>query len=156
MQELSFQKADQSDLDFIKSVLKSNELPYEDLETSNVELFLTYENSDFVGVIGLEKFDDAGLLRSMAIAENFRNKGYGKKVCQKLTDYSENIGIKELYLLTCTAEDFFAKIGFEVISREDIPDSIKTTKEFSSLCPCSAICMKRISDILQHSLLHYI
>lgn len=142
MQELVFKKAESSDLDFIKSILNSYELPYEDLETSKVELFLSYKNSAFVGIIGLEIFEDVGLLRSMTIDENFRNKGYGKKVCQKLLDYSVNIGIKELYLLTCTAKDFFKKIGFEIISRDAVPDSIKSTTEFSELCPCSAICMK--------------
>ncbi len=144
MQELSFQKAEIFDLDFIKNVLKSNELPYEDLETSKVELFLTYENSDFVGVIGLEIFANTGLLRSMAVNEKFRNKGYGKKICQKLLNYSKDIGISELYLLTCTAKVFFEKMGFEVISRENVPESIKSTNEFSGLCPCSAICLRRI------------
>lgn len=142
MQEPSFQKAKPSDLNLIKNILKTNELPYEDLETSNVELFLTYKNAKFIGVIGLERFDDTGLLRSMTIEEKYRRKGYGKKICQKLFDYSKNTGIKELYLLTCTAKDFFEKIGFEVISRENVPDSIKSTTEFSELCPCSAICMK--------------
>lgn len=142
MQKLSFKKAETVDLDFIKKFLKRNDLIYEDIETHAVELFLAYENSKFVGIIGLERFDNTGLLRSLAVDEDFRNQGYGKQICRKLIDYSKNIRIAELYLLTCTAKDFFEKIGFEVISRENVPKSIKTTTEFSSLCPNDAICMR--------------
>jgi len=127
-------------MDIVKNILKDNGLPYEDLESSLLELFLAYENSGFVGVIGLERFEDVGLLRSMVVDAKFRNKGCGTQIYKKFL--AQIPDIKQLYLLTCTAKDFFEMMGFEVISRENVPDCIKTTAEFSSLCPYSAICMR--------------
>ena len=50
---------------------------------------------------------------------------------------------KRFYLLTTTAEAFFARRGFERIARQAVPAAIASTKEFNSLCPSSAICMTR-------------
>ena len=61
-------------------------------------------------------------------------------------DLDEN---KSLYALVQdehivgTGSEFFAKEGFETINREIVPDTIKSTSEFSSVCPSSAIVMKK-------------
>jgi amino-acid N-acetyltransferase len=52
-------------------------------------------------------------------------------------------GVSTAYLLTTTADEFFADLGFEEIPRETVPPSIQTTTEFSDLCPETAVCMKR-------------
>jgi amino-acid N-acetyltransferase len=65
--------------------------------------------------------------------------------------YAHLQGIKELYLLTNTAEGFFSKIGFNKVERDNVPDSIRATKEFQSLCPSTAACMaKRIDKDTQY------
>lgn len=138
---LNLIKAETKDLDLIIELLKQNDLPSQDIKTTGKEFFLGYYNSIFIGIVGLEKFDSIGLLRSMIVKEGYRNKGYGKQICISLIEYAKTQGIKELYLLTTTAEDFFEKIGFEVIERNSAPDAIKNTTEFLSLCPASAVCL---------------
>lgn len=135
-------KAKAKDLDLIIELLKQNNLPYQDIKTENKDFFLAYDNSIFVGIVGLEKFDNIALLRSMVVKEDIRNKGYGKQICSKLIEYTKTKGIKELYVLTTTAKDFFEKIGFSTIERNSAPDAIKNTTEFLGLCPSSAICLK--------------
>jgi amino-acid N-acetyltransferase len=44
-------------------------------------------------------------------------------------------------LLTTTAEDFFRALGYARIARELAPEAIRTTREFSSLCPASSVVM---------------
>jgi len=53
------------DLQIIKSILQKNSLPYQDVETGKIDFFLAYEDESFIGIVGLEKFGDIGLLRSM-------------------------------------------------------------------------------------------
>jgi len=45
-------------------------------------------------------------------------------------------------LLTTTADGFFQKQGWKVIHRNEVPEKIKTSTEFASICPSTAICMK--------------
>lgn len=138
-------KAEIKDLDLIEKLLRQNDLPYQDIRTGDKcdkDFFLVYDNSLLVGCIGLEKFDGIALLRSMVVKEEFRNRGYGKQICDSLIKYAKRQDIKELYLLTITAKDFFEKIGFKVIERNFAPDAIKNTTEFLGLCPASAVCLK--------------
>jgi N-acetylglutamate synthase-like GNAT family acetyltransferase len=51
--------------------------------------------------------------------------------------------VRQFYLLTTTAEAFFARRGFRKIARQSVPAAIGDTREFKSLCPSSAICMTR-------------
>lgn len=135
-------KAEVKDLDLIAELLKQNDLPYQDIKTAGKDFFLAYDNSLFIGCVGLEKFVRIALLRSVVVKEEYRNKSYGKQICSSLVEYAKAQGIKELYLLTTIAKDFFEKIGFETIERNSTPDRIKNTTEFSSLCPASAVCLK--------------
>lgn len=138
---LKLMKTEKKDLKTIINLLQENGLPYQDIEIGNKEFFLAYDNSLFVGIIGLEKFDNIGLLRSLAVKDEYKNKGYGIKICKTFITYAKNQQIKELYLLTCTASEYFKRLGFTEIIRDELPKKIKQTKQFSQLCPCSAICM---------------
>lgn len=142
MDNLLLKRASNNDLAQIRDILKRNYLVFRDIKNKDVELFLVYEDSVFVGIIGLEKFDNIGLLRSLVVLEEYRSKGYGKKICNSLIEHAKSQGIKQLYLLTTTARKFFEKIGFKIVKRKDVPIRIKNTDEFSTLCPESAICMQ--------------
>jgi len=139
---LIFRKAQNLDIGVIKMILQNENLPYQDIDLSNIELFLAFDATDFVGIVGLEKFADIVLLRSMVVLDGFRAKGYGRKICNQILQMAKNENIIEVFLLTCSAKDFFEHLGFEVIERKYVPDSIKSTTEFSGLCPESAMCMQ--------------
>lgn len=102
---------------------------------------MAFSDADFVGIVGLENYLDVALLRSMVVFDKFRNKGYGCKIVKEILEEANIKGIKEIFILTTTAKDFFQHLGFEIIERENVPNDIKSTTEFTSLCPASAICM---------------
>lgn len=140
--DLKLTRAENSDFSQIRDILKRNYLVFRDIKNKNVELFWAYEDSDFVGIIGLERFGKIGLLRSLVVLEEYRNKAYGRKICNSLIEHAKNEGVNELYLLTTTARKFFEQIGFKIVKRNNVPIRIKNTDEFSTLCPESAICME--------------
>jgi amino-acid N-acetyltransferase len=78
------------------------------------------------------------------VKKGLQGNGLGKFIIAGLEKVSKQKRIDCLYLLTTTAEDFFNKEGYEVINRDDVPESIKNTSEFSSVCPSSAIVMKKV------------
>ena len=61
----------------------------------------------------------------------------------EMTGHAKEKDIKQLYLLTLTADRFFEKECFERISRESMPEAIQNTTEFTSICPVSSVCMKK-------------
>lgn len=133
---------EQQSLNDILSLLKNNKLPYEDIKLDN-NLFISYrdENGKIIGSGGLEIYSSYALLRSVAVDQNERGKAYGKDIVKDLIDRAKRNSIKEVYLLTETAHDFFLKRGFKDVSRENVPAEVKASTEFSSVCPVSAACM---------------
>jgi amino-acid N-acetyltransferase len=123
-------------------LLSQCNLPSSDLENSDFEFFLGCgDKANPSGIIGLEQHGDLGLLRSLAIAPEARNRGYAKQLVAKAEETAKYRGINSIYLLTDTAEQFFTKLGYNKVERQSVPNAIKSTAEFSSLCPESAAVM---------------
>ncbi len=123
----------------VKSLLVSENLPVSDLSTSsNTKLFGIQVDNQIVGIVGLEQEGTIGLLRSLVVSSNIRNHGYGKHLIDYAEAWASKNGISQLYLLTTTATQYFAKIGFKTISRNQAPSFIANTPQLSNLCPSSA------------------
>lgn len=132
----------QPTLNNIQSILTAHHLPTSDLHSIDLKHFFGCgPESTPQGVIGLQVFGSQALVRSLAVNSEAQGEGCGSALYEKLEQHSKEIGINTLYLLTETAETFFTKRGFKVIDKQDAPEQIKQTKEFSSLCPDSAILM---------------
>ena len=89
----------------------------------------------------LEPLGTTALLRSVVIAPQFRGRGWGRRVTDRLLDQAQRLGIRELYLLTTTAAGFFAGVGFTTVPREAAPEPVRRTRQFAGLCPSSAVLM---------------
>ena len=48
-----------------------------------------------------------------------------------------------VYLLTTTADRYFAKLGFAAVDRAAVPAEIRASPEFASICPDDATVMYR-------------
>jgi len=117
-------------------------LPYEDITSENLHHFRVLKKKrKVIGVVGLQIPRPLALLRSLAIDPSYKNQGLGSQLTQQAEKYGDSLKLQALYLLTTTAEDFFAKRGYEKVLRKAIPNQIQDTAEFRSLCPVSAVCM---------------
>ncbi len=135
------------DLPDIIALLASNELPTADVRPdSHPEFLIARRDARVIGVVGLERFGDVGLLRSLAVSPNHRGLGLGAALTRALEDRAARTGIAALVLLTETARDFFLRRGYQVVSRADAPEAVQASSEFRSLCPDSAVCMKKRLD----------
>jgi len=124
------------------SMLQQHNLPTGDLNDDKL-LYILFDGDKAVGTAGLEIFDDCGLLRSVSVAREAQGKGYGSIINEEIEKFAKESGIECLYLLTTTAKDFFDKQGYCIIKKNDAPEAIQQTSEFSSLCPASAVLMKK-------------
>ena len=124
------------------TLLQKQKLPIADIDDDKL-LYLLKNEERVIGTAGLEIFEDCALLRSVSIIKEEQGKGYGNFLNAAIENYAAESGINCMYLLTTTAKHFFDKQGYCVISRDEAPASIKQTAEFTSLCPSSAVVMKK-------------
>jgi amino-acid N-acetyltransferase len=130
----------------IRQLLSSCGLPHEDLTPEHLHHFwVLKEKRQVIGVIGLEVLRPLALLRSLAVDPSYRNQGLGSQLTQRAEKYADSLNIQALYLLTTTAEGFFAKRGYQKVLRETLPNQIQGTAEFHSLCPVTAACMVKFT-----------
>jgi amino-acid N-acetyltransferase len=133
-----------ADWGMICELLKDSGLPVEDLGPAKLDSFLVAEDGGrLVGLIGLEILDTTGLLRSLVVEPSVRSAGLGGKLVGALEAAAQAAGLTELWLLTIDAERFFERHGFEIVTRELAPASIRGTDEFGSLCPDTACLMRK-------------
>jgi N-acetylglutamate synthase-like GNAT family acetyltransferase len=96
-----------------------------------------------VGVAGLEVHGGDGLLRSLAVDDDYRGQGLGAQLVAAAFERAERLSLHTVYLLTTDAQDYFARLGFVECPREEAPPAIGASWEFTNGCPASAFFMKR-------------
>jgi len=133
-----------ADLAIVQTWLVNAGLPIADLTPDHMNDFLVaVVDAGPAGIIGLEQFDEVGLLRSLVIDPAARRGGIGRQLVAALEAHALARGVAELWLLTIDAEAYFQKLGYEIMERDRAPEVIRVTREFSSLCPGDAIVMKK-------------
>lgn len=131
-------------LDAVRRLLISNDLPDSDLTEASMAHFLCHGSAAAPeGVIGLELYGEDALLRSLVVMEEARQTGCGTILVNAIERLAIELGVRNLYLLTTTAEHYFARRGYKSIERTEVSDSIRASSEFSSLCPDSAAVMRK-------------
>lgn len=127
------------------ALLESVQLPTSDLTEAHCEhFFFTGPDDAPTGLVGLEVFGDVALLRSLAVAPAARRAGLGTALLSHAESAARARGVRTLYLLTTTAETFFARHGYTREARDLAPPAIRATREFSGICPASSAFMKRV------------
>lgn len=128
----------------VLSLLNKCDLPTSDITPEKLALFFGSGEPILRGVIGLEVHGDCGLMRSLAVDETFRNQGLAAKLLSIIETKAQEKQLHSLFLLTTTAPAYFQNHGYSEVSRDEVPEEIKKTSEFSSVCPKSAIVMKKL------------
>lgn len=131
------------DLAKVEALLSASGLPLEGVREALPNFVLAERDSALIGVAGLEVCCDNALLRSVAVSNEWRSHGVGRALVARVIADAEARGIRALYLLTTTAEQYFPSFGFRTISRDEVPDDVGATAEFKGACPASATVMCR-------------
>jgi len=127
----------------IIDLLNASKLPTEDLPDTLENFFVATRDGTVAGVAGLEIYGSYGLLRSVAVDTFYRNKNLGAGLLCTVEQAAAKKGLKALYLLTETAADYFKRKGYTAVSRDEVPEAVKSSSEFSHVCPVSAVVMQK-------------
>ncbi len=134
--------AKDGDLARVRQLLADSGLPVDGVEENFADFIVAEEENGIAGAIGIERYGAAGLLRSAVVAPTARGRGLGSQLVKKLLERAAAQGVRDVYLLTTRAEDYFPRLGFARVARTEAPASLLASREFNGACPDSAILMK--------------
>lgn len=131
-----------ADLAAARRLLGACDLGLEGLENQFPDGYAVVDSAgELVGAAGLEVYGEAGLLRSVAVAPEFRGTGLGALLVRDRLEFAAKRRLPAIYLLTTTAADFFERMGFWRVERDSVPQAIKNSEQYSGACPASATVM---------------
>lgn len=139
--DIRIERAVLSDASSIEALLVHAQLPPEGLVDHLDAAFVARDGCRVVGSVAIELHADGGLLRSVAVAADYRDAGLGGRLTAAAIEEAQRRQLPALYLLTTTAGDFFPRFGFETITRDEVPASVQDSVEFRGACPASAVVM---------------
>ncbi len=142
--EIRIAGASAADLPAIRRLLVENHLPTAGVDDHWKTFVVARDGDAVIGCGGSEAYEFAALLRSIAVHPDYRSLGIGRKIVRQLLDRLASRGVREFYLLTTTAQEYFRKRGFKVIDRDEIHPQLLNSEELRGACPDSAVCMRLV------------
>jgi amino-acid N-acetyltransferase len=139
---MNIQPATPVDLPAIQALLTQAQLPADDLNSHSLQSFLVLRmNGALSGAVGLERYGTTALLRSLVVMDALRGRHFGGALTDAVEKLAQRWDVTSLYLLTTSADAFFAARGYQRIERNEAPEVIRGTTQFSALCPATAVLM---------------
>jgi len=142
--EIAIRAATLADVAAIKQLLVENDLPTAGIDDHWKTFVVAIDGDRVVACGGAEAYQFAALIRSVAVAPSHRSHGIGRRIVRQLLDRLASRGLREFYLLTTTAEEYFRKRGFKTIDRDEVHPQLLSSREFQDACPTSATCMRLV------------
>ena len=82
-------------------------LDIEGLQDNSIKFWSIYENNDLIGCGALKFLDPKhGELKSIRVADSFREKGYGKKIIKVLIEKSRELDVEKISIETGSGRFF--------------------------------------------------
>jgi len=138
MQSSEIRPASSNDLPDILALLRDCQLLESGVAEALGDFLLTRQAGKLLGCAGLEVYGERGLLRSVAVTQEARQLGLGRRLVEGVIAVAKVRGLRELFLLTTTAPTFFARLGFVSTLRASVPPGIAESWEFKTGCPDTA------------------
>ena len=136
-------RATAGDATAVEALLRGAGLPLEGAAEALSRGVVARDRGAIVAAAAVERYGDAGLLRSVVVAPERRGSGIGARLLAASETLASELGIDKLYLLTDTAEEWFASLGYERTEREHVPARVRSSIEFTTACSDTAVAMKR-------------
>jgi amino-acid N-acetyltransferase len=68
-------------------------------------------------------WEDVAEIRSLAVKDDYKHQGVGKKLVKACIDEAKDLGIKKVFVLTYVP-DFFKLLGFQLVDKSVLPHKV--------------------------------
>lgn len=137
--DIAIEEAGAADFPAIVDLLTRSGLPVEGVRPDAGTYYIAKAGS-MLGVLGVETCATAAVLRSFAVEPAARKAGIGKVLVEHVLAKLKTSGYADLYLLTNTAEGYFANYGFTDTGRGQLPAEVLSSAIFTADCCASCSC----------------
>lgn len=143
---LTIRRAGAGDYEQVVRLLEAADLPTAGLSPGLRDFIVAEKSGRIVGAVGLEVYGEAALLRSAVVDPARRGTGLGGGLVGRLLELAKEKGVRQIYLLTTTAEEYFPRFGFAPVARDAVTPAVRASEEFKGACPDSAVAMRLVLD----------
>jgi len=137
------ERARAADAPAVEALLTAAGLPVEGAAAALAAGVVARDGAALVGAAAVERFDDAGLLRSVVVAPDHRGSGLGRRLVEAAEAIARDEGVRDLYLVTETAIDWFPRLGYTPVARDEAVPSVGASIEFTMACSVTGVVMRR-------------
>jgi amino-acid N-acetyltransferase len=139
-------RATPEDLPAVASLLADAGLPLDGAREAFASGVIARDATAVVGAAALELFRRSALLRSVVVRPSHRDRGLGRQLVDAAEDLARAEGVREVFLLTETAIDWFPRLGYQPLARDEAPADLATSVEFTTACSSTAVLMRRTME----------
>jgi amino-acid N-acetyltransferase len=112
-------------------LLREAGLPIPGPEDPEIRALFAVEGAEILGSVGWERWEDAALLRSVAVGRLYQQSGIGRSLVSAALARLRSEGVREVCLFTVGAAPFFARFGFSEVPRASLPEVARRSREFA-------------------------
>ncbi len=112
-------------MEVVQDEIKTGVILYrsEDEIATNIRSYILAKDGDKILAYGALHIHSPKLaeIRSLIVTEGHRNHSLGSKIVNKAIEEAKSLYLEEILVLTYSPQ-FFTRLGFEVTTKESIPD----------------------------------
>jgi len=138
MVTLRFETASAADLDAIRAVLSTGDLPVDDVDRHVAEFILAKLDGRTIGTVALEYAGTAALLRSLCVVPEHRGQAVGVRLLAAIEAEAASHHVRDLYLLTTGSAVFFGHHGASRARRNSVRCAHRRRSACTNCCPRQA------------------
>ncbi len=140
---MRIERAVPSDTPAVEALLAAAGLPLEGAAEALAMGVVARADGAIVGAAAVERYGEAGLLRSVVVSPDRLGTGLGSELVHAAENLARANGMRELYLITETAIGWFPRLGYEVVPRETARAAVGASVEFTMACASTGVPMRR-------------
>lgn len=133
-----------ADLPAVEQLLRETQLITAGVPEHIQDFLVVEDGGRIVASAGLERYGGFGLLRSVAVASDHRDRGLARLLVLRILDDAAAQQMRAVYLFTSTAADYFRRFGFVLVEREDVAGPVRASQEYGECCASATAMMLRL------------
>jgi len=140
---MHIERALPTDVPAVEALLSAAGLPLDGAADALACGVVARDGDTLVAAAALERYGDAALLRSVVVAPERRGTGVGRGIVAAAESLALAEGVRDLYLLTETAVEWFPRLGYEPVDRSVAAAAVGESVEFTTVCRDTGVPMWR-------------
>ena len=140
---MRIERATAGDTAAVEALLQAASLPLDGAAEALSMAVVARDGDAVVAAAAVERYGDAGLLRSVVVAPDRRGTGLGREIVTAAEHLAREAGVRDLYLLTETAADWFPRLGYAIVDRPVADAAVGESIEFTTVCRDNGVPMHR-------------